>query len=199
LDPFSPDAVNAADLNNFGFVVGSEYDIKWAPSGEQKKPGGKCQGDIEANIDPGGGDADRGYVNLGQGSGNSDLFNGIVNNDFGASPVVLTFGAHIDTVGGNKNVGPSLMARLAQDTDGTSTTGAAYHGNGRRILTLAVNDRTAAGTIIGFGAFLLPVSTACMADNNKPCCAVYLGAAVLGGTGPGAGGGGKLYAVRLFE
>lgn len=199
LDPFSPDAVNPGDTTNFGFVVGSEYDIKWAPPGVRNLPGGKCQGDIDANIDAAGGAADRGYINLGQGNGNSDLFDGIVNNDFGASPVILTAGAHIDIVTGNKNVGPSLIARLAQDTDTTSATGATYHGNGRRILTVAVNDRTATGTVIGYGAFLLPLATPCMTSNFRACCAIYLGPAVVGGIGPGAGSGGELYAVRLFE
>ena len=199
LDPFSPDAVSPADLANFGYTEGSEYDIKWAPNGQRNKPGGKCQGDIDANIDPGGGASDRGYINLGQGNGNSDLFNGIVNNDFGSAPVNLTLGTAINTVNGNKNVGPALSARMAQDTDQSSANGSAYHGNGRRILVLAVNDRSAAGLVIGYAAFLLPVSTPCLTNNNKACCAIYLGPAVLGGSRRGAGPPGKLYAVKLFE
>lgn len=199
LDPFSPDAVNPADLNNFGFVPGQQYDIKWAPPGLRKTPNGKCQGDIAADIDAAGGAEDRGYIDLGQGSGNSGLLDGIINNDFGDDPVILTSGSSINTVTGNKNVGQSLAVRVEQDTDATSITAAAYQGNGQRILTLAVNDRTVPGTVIGFGAFLLPVSTPCMTNNNLACCAIYLGPAVLGGFGRGAGPPGQLYAVRLFE
>lgn len=199
LDPFSPDAVNPADTTNFGYAVGVEYDIKWAPPGQRNKVGGKCAGDIAANIDAGGGAADRGYIDLGQGNGNSALYDGIVNNDFGSNPVSLEIGDTIDTVTGNKHVGPALEDRVAQDTDTTHNTYASYTGNGRRVLKLAVNDGSAVGTVIGFASFLLPTNTQCMNNNNKACCAIYLGPAVLGGSGPAAGPGGNLYTVRLYR
>jgi hypothetical protein len=55
--------------------------------------------------------------------------------------------------------------------------------------------------VIGYGAFLLPPTTYCIGHggNNKACCAIYIGPAVLGGVGPGAGSGSNLYAVKLFD
>jgi hypothetical protein len=198
-DPFSPDAIDPSDTANFGFTLGEQYDLKWAPPGQRNKPGGKCSGDIAAGQDAAGGAADRGYIDLGQGNGNSALHAAIVNNDFGAHPVELHVGEAIDTVTGNKNVGPALTTRIAQDSDTASASYSTYTGNGRRILVLPVNDHTAAGLVVGFGAFFLPLGIPCLADNNKACCGEYIGPALVGGKRKAAGAPGKVYAVRLFQ
>lgn len=198
LAPFSPDAVTPADTVNFGFLLGEQYNLKWAPPGRRNEPGGNCSGDLAANHDAAGGSADRGYINIGQGSGTSDLFDGIVNHDYGPNPVILDPGDIIDVVTGNKNVGPSLAVRIAQDTDSTSTSYSTYSGNGRRILIVPVNDNTVPGVAIGYAAFFLPL-TSCIDHNDDACCGEYIGAGLIGGDGNSSGAGGAVYAVKLFQ
>ena len=191
--PFSPDAQIPADPN-FGYTVGERYTLKWAPPGQRNKPGGRCPGDLTFN--PGGGSSDRGYIDVGQGNGNSGLYDAIVNNSF-YSTVPLTVGSIIDTVNGNKHVGPAMDMRFDQDTDTTSTTDDAYNGNGRRLMISPVNNAQDPPVVVGFARFLLEGNSC--TDNNKPCCAIYLGNnPVIGSTKPGAGGAG-LYRVKLFS
>ena len=191
--PFSPDAQIPANPN-FGFTVGERYTLKWAPAGQRDKPGGRCPGDLTFN--PGGGSSDRGYIDVGQGDGNSDLYDTIVNNSFySADP--LTIGSRINHVNGNKHVGPAMDLRFNQDTDSTSNTDASYTGNGRRFLITPVNNAQEPAIIVGFARFVLEANSC--TDNNKPCCAIYLGNnPVIGSTNPGAGGSG-LYRVKLFS
>ena len=73
--PFSPDAQNRADPN-FGYSIGQEYTLKWAPPG-LRMPNNRCAGD--RTFLPGGGDNDRGYINIGQGDGQWGLYDSIVN------------------------------------------------------------------------------------------------------------------------
>jgi hypothetical protein len=194
LAPFSPDAHNPLDPN-FGFTPGVQYTLKWAPPGQRKKPGGRCPGDPEP-FDPGGGASDRGYIDIGQGNGNSALHEAIVNQDFNL-PSPLTVGSFIDSVSGNKHVGPAMSDRFWQDTDTVSTSYASYNGNGRRLFIVPVNDAAPAAKVVGFGLFLI-LQNSC-GDNNKPCCAIYVGnSAVIHGTKAGAGNKG-LYTVKLFQ
>lgn len=194
VDPFSPDAQNPTDPN-FGYTPGVRYTLKWAPPGQRNKSGGRCAGD--ASFDPGGGSSDRGYIDVGQGNGNSALYDVIVNNSY-YNNTPLTIGSSIVTVNGNKHVGPALDMRFSQDTDTSSTTGAAYNGNGRRIMIVAVNNGQSNGTVVGFGRFLLQ-SDSC-STNQKPCCATYLGNSVVAGSSkPQAAGGPGLYRVKLFQ
>jgi hypothetical protein len=198
LAPFTPDAVDPGDTANFGFTTNEFYDIKWAPPGARFLPGGRCSGDVAVNKDAAGGAADRGYINLGQGNGNTDLYNGIVNNDYSKNgAVILRMGDTIDVVPGNKNVGPALSQRIAQDSDPTTPDPSLYSGNGRRLLILPVNDSTPAGRIMGYGSFFLPANT-CL-NNNEACCAQYLGPAVVGADNKAAGPAGNLYTVKLFR
>lgn len=194
LAPFSPDAHDAADPN-FGFVKGQQYTLKWPPPGQRGKPGNQCNGDV--GFTPGGGSSDRGYIDVGQGNGNSALHDAVVNNDFQlAEP--LTVGSPIDTVPGNKHVGPAVEERYNQDTDTAAATYSAYNGNGRRILIAAVNDRGDPARVAGFGAFFLPPD-ACGNKNTSPCCAEYIGPALVSGTRSAAGLGGGLYKPVLFR
>ncbi len=191
LSPFSPDAHNAGDVN-FGFTAGQQYTLKWAPPG-QRKHGNECTGD--SGFTPGGGTSDRGFIDVGQGNGNSGLRAAVVNNDFLlASP--LTAGSVLSFVSGNKSVGPAVDERFGQDTDQSSVSYSAYSGNGRRIITVAVNN--GGGLVAGFAAFFLPPS-ACGSKNSSPCCGEYIGPAIFGGKQKGGSSTGGLYTVALFR
>jgi len=193
--PFSPDAQNSGDPN-FGYTPGQLYTLKWAPIGERPKPGGRCPGD--ATFNPGGGSSDRGYIDIGQGNGNSGLEDAIVNNTFTLSQP-LTVGSPIDSVPGNKHVGPAINERFAQDTDQTAATYAGYNGNGRRIFVVPVNDGANNAKVVGFAGFFLQPN-AC-GNNNQPCCAEYIGPGVLNGRhfGAGSGSGAGLFTISLMR
>jgi hypothetical protein len=195
--PFSPDAHNPADPD-FGFQPGQLYTLKWAPPGQRNKPGGRCPGDIA--FDPGGGSSDRGYIDIGQGNGNSALHDVIVNGGYNL-PQPLQVGSVVDHVQGNKHVGPAVETRFSQDGDTSSTDIASYlantSANGRRIMVLPVNNAQEPAVVVGFGTFLL-LEDSCT-GNNKPCCGIYVGnSPVLYGQRDGAGPGG-LYVVKLYQ
>ena len=193
LSPFSPDAHNPIDPN-FGFVAGTQYTLKWAPPG-QRKNGNKCGGDL--GFTPGGGSSDRGYIDVGQGNGNSALRDAVVNNDYSlATP--LAVGGSITMVTGNKSVGPAVTERFNQDTDTNAATYSTYRGNGRRIIIVAVNNSANPALVDGFAAFFLPPNS-CGASNTSPCCGEYLGPAVAFGKQKGGSSTGGLYAVTLFN
>ena len=192
--PFSPDAHNAADPN-FGFTSGLQYTLKWPPLGQRGKPGNTCSGD--GGFVPPNSSSSRGYINVGQGDGNSGLHDAIVNNDF-YLPSPYEVGSVIDWVPGNKNVDPGMNERFAQDTDQTATTYATYAGNGRRLLLVPVNNGAEPATVAGFAAFFMPVGI-CGPQNTSPCCAEYVGAGVADSSHKGAGGAGGLYRVKLFR
>src|SRR5262249_47707037 len=188
---FSPVAHNTGDPN-LGFTLGAMYTLRWAPPGDRNKPGGVCPGD--AGFNPGS-SADRGYIDVGQGNGNSDLRDAVVNSSFFLdSP--LAVGDLIDVVSGQKGVPSAVEERFNQDTDTTAATYSSYHGNGRRLLTVAVNDGSASPRIAGFALFFLH-ATPCGDKNTTPCCAEYVGPAVFGSRNRGAGGAG-LYVVQLL-
>lgn len=192
LAPFSPDAHDAADPN-FGFTPGDRYTLKWPPDGH-RQPGNLCSGD--RSFAPAGGSSDRGYLDVGQDGGNEGIRDAIVNNEF-FLPRPIGIGSPVLMVAGNKHVGPAVDERFAQDTDQASTSYASYHGNGRRLITVAVNDHTDAANIIGFALFFLP-PLACGHGNVDACCAEYVGPALFAGKHAAAGEPG-LYVVRLFE
>lgn len=192
LAPFSPDAHDPADPN-FGFTPGERYTLKWPPDG-QRQPNRLCSGD--RNFVPAGGSSDRGYLDVGQDGGNAGIHDAVVDNEF-FLPRPLEIGSPALMVTGNKSVGPAVDERFAQDTDQASTGYAAYHGNGRRLITVAVNDHTDAVRVIGFALFFLP-PLACGHGNVDACCAEYVGPALFGGRHAAAGPPG-LYVVRLFE
>ncbi len=192
LNPFSPDAQNPADPH-FGFTIGESYTLKWAPPGQRKK-GTNCTGD--ADFAPGGGSSDRGYIDIGQGSGNAGLGDAIINGGYYlAEP--LEIGDPIVHVQGNKHVGPFILTRFSQDSDRTSNDLTSYTGNGRRLVPVPINNGLDSSLVVGFGLFML-TDNSCT-NNNKPCCAIYLSNnPVMYSDKKGAGGSG-LYRVKLFN
>ena len=190
LSPFSPDAHDPNDPN-FGFTAGQLYTIRWPSPGSGKTD--SCPGDV-GHSPPG--SSDRGYVDVGQGIGNSGLTDAIVDNNF-YLPNPLAVGSTLNMVNGQKNVTSSIQTRFAQDTDVTAPSFNTYQGNGRRLLTVAVNDGRSPAAVAGFGLFFLPPNS-CGLKNSEPCCAEYVGAAVIGGVRNGAGTPG-LYRVGLVQ
>ena len=174
---------------------------------------GYCSGDYFNRYQPNDGtyaysnaEADRGYIDMGQGTGTRSLGEAIVNNDYDApDPVDISVGAEIQVVGGNRGnpVQGFMDTRFAQDTDRTSTTYAAYlaagTGNGRRMLTVPINNWST-NRIMGYATFFMPIRP-CGTTNSDPCCAEYVGrSAVIGGIYmPPGGNAGTLYAVKLFS
>ena len=194
LAPFSPSAHNPADPN-FGFTIGGNYTLKWPPPGQQGKPGTSCSGD--AGFTPNHTIDQRGFMDVGLGSGNSVLHDAIVNNDFNL-PSALSIGSAVPMVTGNKDVAPAVVERFNQDTDRTAATYSSYAGNGRRILMAPVNDNTPTPHVAGFGAFLLHPG-ACMGGNSGVCCGEYIGSAVSFSNHKGGAVGGGLYVIKLFR
>ena len=172
----------------------------------------------------------RGYIDLlngGGGGGSSFIRNAIVSNVEVPNP--LQVGQTIDNASGNKQTEvTALLDRIAQDTNPITATyytapaggvgldppGRTYysidppgqppavppHGNGRRIVTMPINNPTN-NVITGFAQFFLP-PTPCPAGNPQPCCGEYIGAAtVLPAGGGGSNGSGSLglYRIKLFQ
>ncbi len=174
----------------------------------------------------------RGYIDLmngGGGGGASFIRDAIMGNI--EVPTPLTVGQFIDNAGGNKqNEIDALLARVAQDTNATTPTyytapaagvgldppGRTYYavdppgvppptpprGNGRRLVTVPVNNPTN-DAIVGFGQFFLPPDP-CPASppDAQPCCGEYIGKAdALPANGGGTNGSGSLglYRIRLFQ
>jgi hypothetical protein len=190
LAPFAPVAHNIADPN-FGFAAGQLYTLRWAPSGQRGKAGGTCAGDID--FDPGT-SSDRGYLDVGQGSGASSLNASVVDNSF-YLPAPLALGSTLNMLTGQESVPSAIQQRFDQDTDTSAATYASYAGNGRRLLVVAVSTTGDPSTVAGFASFFLR-PTPCGTKNTTPCCAEYVGAAVIGSARQGAGGAG-VYTVEL--
>ena len=192
LAPFSPDAHDLNDLN-FGFSSGQLYTLRWAPPGKRGSESGTCPGDVDYDPNASG---DRGYIDVGQGGGNAGLRDAIVNNTY-SLPDPLEVGTTLDTISGQKSITDAVNERFGQDSDQAAAAFAAYHGNGRRLFTVAVNDGGSPARVVGFALFFLQPSP-CGSSNTSPCCGEYVGAAVLGSRHRGAGAPG-LYAVRLVQ
>jgi hypothetical protein len=171
----------------------------------------------------------RGYIDLlnGGGGGANFIRNAITGNV--EIPNSLQAGQTIDTANGNKQTEvTALLERVAQDTNAITATyftapaaavgqnppGRTYysvdppgqpvanppHGNGRRIVTMPINNPTN-NVILGFAQFFLP-PTPCPGSNPQPCCGEYIGpASVLPSSGGGGNGGGSLglYRIKLFQ
>jgi hypothetical protein len=90
-----------------------------------------------------------------------------------------------------------LQTRFSQDTDLTAPNFDAYRGNGRRLLTVPVNNGAVSPVVAGFALFFLQPSP-CGNQNSSSCCAEYVGPAVFSSTRRGAGSPG-LYLVQLVE
>jgi len=204
--PYSPDAPCSGVIpntpctpeNNFGFIPGKEYTLRWPPPNikQRNNPKNWCQGDQDNNYITIATNEERGFIDIGDGAGANAIRNAIVNN---AQSHALAIGDTIIPSGGNKGTeSDALRERISQDTDTTSATHADYTaagtGNDRRYGVLAVNDPLT-NIVLGFALFYLP-SNMCGNNNVATCCAEYVGPAVLPGSA-GAGPAGA-YRVRLF-
>jgi hypothetical protein len=192
LAPFSPSAHDPAGLN-FGFTAGELYTLRWAPGGQRSKPGNTCPGDV--GFKPGSAD-ERGYVDVGQGAGADALRATVVNNSF-FLPAPIAAGGTLTMYSGQQSVPSAVEQRFEQDSDVTAATFATYNGNGRRLLTVAVNGGGDPAVVVGFACFFLQ-PTPCGTKNTTPCCAEYVGSALLHGNHRAVGTSG-LYAVQLIQ
>ena len=206
--PFAPDAHNQADTKNFGLTPGQQYTLKWASPNSTT-----CAGDLTPTLfnPPGNPPSEHGFVDIGEGTGTSNLRQAI---DFGGYPNANSTPSSLaagDSLGGNPgNRGASIFsalnARAGMDTDDTDTTYAAYEaagtGNGERIVTVAIagtwsgNGNNAATTILGFANFFLNTT---YSGSSGAICATYIGPASLNGNASAATDGTKIYSVNLFQ
>ena len=232
LIPFSPIAHDVVINNgvaghsdaNYGYTVDEQYTLQW--------PNGAAVGTLGNNNVPCSGDNNISAINQtnGQTSRLGEVaFNGAsaysyqITDDvrpFGFNvwnPVTNTSGDYINPGTGQKT-GPLTKAmndRVAQDSDITSTTGATYHGNGRRLVAVVVQSGfgfastgllldppTQVNRALGFAQFLLlPGKDPYNSNPNTPFCAIYVGnSPVFGSTKPGFGGNGSGVAfIRLTQ
>jgi hypothetical protein len=208
LEPFAPDAHNAADKKNFGFTPGSEYTLKWGNGNTTT-----CAGD-SGLTPPVNSPSAHGFVDLGQGTGTDNLRSAIVYGGYPNSlstPSSVYVGSDLYSDPGNR--GASIFSALAersnQDTDQTSTTWAQYQagiGNGRRVVTVPVSDpaswsgsgANANVMIIGFANFLLDPGLT-IGGSSGPICATYIGPGDLTGTGSGGTDGTQVYTNVLYK
>ena len=172
----------------------------------------------------------RGYIDLlggGGGGGASFIRDATLGNIQLPTPILV--GQIITNANGNKQSEVSAIEeRVAQDTNPSTDTyytapasgvgleppGRTYfaidppgmpppnppRGNGRRLVTVPVNDPTN-DVIIGFAQFFLPQKP-CGKGNEKPCCAEYVSSAsLLPAAGGGSNGSGSLglYRIKLFQ
>jgi Flp pilus assembly protein TadG len=195
LAPFSPTAHDSG-APNFGFTAGQLYTLRWAPPGQRDKPGYSCAGDHDAGFSGPGDPDERGYVDVGQGTGAAALRAAVVNNSF-FLPAPLTVGSTLAMYSGQESVPSAVSERFSQDSDVSAPTFSSYNGNGRRLLTAAVNGGGDPATVLGFALFFLqPIP--CGTKNTTPCCAEYVGPAVVNSSRRGGGSTG-LYAVQLVQ
>jgi hypothetical protein len=188
-----------------------------------------CSGDMNTDgFIPGqANNGQRGYINLG-GGGASFIREAVL----GAIDVEpISVGDTIENVTGNKqSVVDAIEERIQQDTNTTTLTyytapaagvgleppGRTYYGvdppglpppvppqgNGRRIVTVPVNNPTT-DQVVGFASFFLPlIPCGSGGGNPQPCCGEYIGAAdSLPASGGPPGGSGSLgaFRIRLFQ
>ena len=208
LAPFSPDAHNPADTQNFGLTPDVQYTLKWGNGNSTT-----CAGDLGFN--PGNAPSAHGFIDLGQGNGNSSLRGVITYGGYpnaNSSPNHVSIGDRIGGVPGNR--GTSIFSATAersnQDPDQTSLTWENYKasgtGNGRRIITVPINDPALASgngsnrtiDVIGFANFLLDPG-AIISGSSGPLCATYIGPAAVNGWASAGSDGTVVYRNVLFQ
>lgn len=223
LIPYSPDAP-VPDAPEFGFTRGQQYTLRWPPPGQRNKPNNWCAGDKALGFVSPSPAAQRGFIDLGDsGAFEPDPlveYNSTNGSAFIREAIVSDVQAHALETGdlivgspGNRGTeSDALRERFLQDMDVSSTTYAQYlaagTGSGRRVVVVPINDPfgsagpagRAQDEVIGFGAFFLPDINLCGAGGSSvaPCCAEFIGPAVLPGRRAGGGAAGA-FRVRLFE
>src|SRR5262249_13423476 len=98
LEPVMPGAPNTADTKNWGFTPGVSYTLKWGNGSRSTT----CAGDVSFN-DPNP-SSEHGFIDLGQGNGNSALTNLIVYGGYpnaDSTPSSVSAGMYLNGVPGN--------------------------------------------------------------------------------------------------
>jgi Flp pilus assembly protein TadG len=229
LFPYSPianvDATSSSGLptvgDRFGFTRDVQYDLKWPGSPTVGKVGNNkvpCAGDDNATMlyHDSGASSHLGEIVL---NSAATISNDIQTLDDAVGVSVSIDQSVMPTTGDKNKEVKALNDRAAQDTDNTSMTYADYltntttPGNGRRLITVIVNNGYADSTgapyasnqqVIGLGyaQFLLLPNGSYNAQygDNTAWCAVYVGPAPAMNTPKGGGGGANgrgVGAVRL--
>jgi Flp pilus assembly protein TadG len=205
LIPFAPDAHNQSDPKNFGLTPGASYTLKWGNGNTTT-----CAGDA-GFTPPGAPPSAHGFVDVGEGNGNSAVRTSIEYGGFpnaNSTPSSVAAGDTLSSVPGNRgtSIFSSLTTRARQDTDDVSLTYALYKstgtGNGRRIVTVSIagtwsgNGANASTPVLGFANFFLDVN---YSGSSGPICATYIGPGDLTGSGSGGSDGTKVYSNVLYK
>ena len=222
--PFSPIAhaegttsaqVLANDpTGNFGFTPGEFYTFRWAANTKLSK-GNVCSGDATQQwIDKAdaSNNSERGYIQ----DTSASAIRAAIEDDGLTFPVFLDQQVNM-TNGAKGSEADSLQNRIAQDTDSVSNPYASYlaaqNGNGRRVITMAINDgpsdnngnlRAAAqqNIVVGYAQFFLTNMTY-PKGGNQPWCAEYIGPGALivnqSNSGASNGGANGAYVARLTQ
>lgn len=204
--PFTPFAHSLTDPD-FGFIKGQEYTFLWP--GNVKVGSNGCAGDNAQewidNANAGKG-SERGYFEL---QSASSIRAAVLGQ---RQLVPLEVGDILDFSNGRKQSVVNALTELAsRDSDLTayqpSAAGAApaYQGNGVRLVIMPVNSGFTGNPnasppiqpkqVLGFGAFLLPVSYP--NGGNKSWCAIYMGSKAVGSEGVSPHAGAGAYVTRL--
>ncbi|HYP06133.1 MAG TPA: pilus assembly protein TadG-related protein [Bryobacteraceae bacterium] len=208
LVPFAPAAHNTADTHHFGLTPGLKYTLKWGNGNSTN-----CAGD--AGFNPNNLPSEHGFVDLGQGNGNSSLRDVIEYSTYpnaNSNPSSVSDGTRLKVVPGNRgrSIFTSLSNRSSQDPDQQSTTWAAYStagiGNWRRVVTAPIidpassqgNGQNQTMEVVGFGNFLLDVANT-ISGSSGPICATYIGPASTSGASSGGSDGRVVYDVQLYR
>ncbi len=208
LQPFLPDAHDATDTRNFGFRPNVAYTMKWGDGSRNTS----CAGDVGFNNpNP---SSQHGFVDLGQGNGNSSLRGVIVYGGYpnaSSTPSSVYSGMFLEGVPGNRgsSIFDALQERSNQDPDQTSMTWAAYQaadlGNNRRVITMPIGDPATwtgngNGTqkVIGFGNFLL-LPEDMYEGSSGAICAIYIGPGSLNNLSSGGTDGTKIYTTMMYR
>ena len=197
LFPFSPISHNSAPPD-FGFTRGQWYTLRW-PSNPMLDHN-ICAGD---NAQPWldhyeqGSSSERGYIE----ETSASVIRMAIEQDYMSN--TLTIGSPVSMTGGNKqSERTSIINRINQDTDPSSTSYAQYEagaaGNGRRLVMVAVNNGPPDNLVLGFHAFFLLHPSEYDQSGNKSFCAEYVGPYVQG-SGHQGGGQAGAYVIRLVQ
>jgi Flp pilus assembly protein TadG len=198
LFPFSPYAHDPVNGPYFGLVPGRLYTLRWASN--PKINNNVCPGD---NDDPtialatANGGSERGFIE----STSSSLLRATIVQDY--QTVTRTIGDSVTMTGGAKQTQlTSLLERINQDGDSSSTTYAQYvatgRATGRRLVGAPINSGYPDYRIVQIGAFLLLPASQYSSGGNAPFCAEFVGAWVQGSRNQGAGTPGA-YVARIIQ
>ncbi len=194
--PFSPIAFDGPtggsnSTTPWGFVVGSQYTIRYESSGKTE-----CAGD----------GADSNHLKIGSargywGDNSASVLAGQITGSLQEES--LTVGEVLPGVGGAKTSDASaIVTRIDQDGDTTDDTYASYIANsahnGERIVYMPIQSEVD-GTVLGFGTFLLLDDNSYDHTGSSKWCAIFIGAGVPDSTSMGANTTAGVYQVKLVQ